>query len=373
MKKILFFDDSPVVGGHQFMSVKLLSELSNYFIIAVATAQREWYQVHLSNFPASSFHPVLAGTGPAAAIRGLSPFRIAAAKNAVEESNPTFVIVCQGAPEMGLPGLLACKLNRVPVFSYVPICQSPKELGLKLAHIRNWVQNQIFKAFNGIVTISDAQRNMLLRRGISSRKIFILQNYLEPRKVPLVSRGKVDAIEIKIGVIGRVHFAQKGQDKLISLALLMRVKAVKIKFLIVGDGPDLLTLKKLIFDSGLSEMFAFEGWRDDVEIYYRMCDAVLSTSNFEGVPLVMLESLNSGVPFFAPNLPSFMEYLPEALLFSSVEDCAGKICSWFFGSQFGALDIISELKDFVTARHSPEVFAKAVYAMVNEGFFEAKK
>ena len=65
------------------------------------------------------------------------------------------------------------------------------------------------------------------------------------------------------------------------------------KLVLVGDGPDSGTLKRLARDLHL-ERVSFEGMKNDVEGYYRRAWAVCMTSETEGWPLALTEGQAHG-------------------------------------------------------------------------------
>jgi len=68
-------------------------------------------------------------------------------------------------------------------------------------------------------------------------------------------------------------------------------KYPKIGLIIVGDGPEMDSLK----ESGCGNV-VFEGWIDDAVAYFRSADIFLNTSDYEGYGLTLIEAIASGIP-----------------------------------------------------------------------------
>ena len=86
-----------------------------------------------------------------------------------------------------------------------------------------------------------------------------------------------------------------------------------LKFVIIGDGPDKEKFKKLIKKNNLEDFFIMIPWVDFVP--YRSLDLVLISSNYEGVPLVMLEAMRDKIPILANNIDGMKDVLPSEWLF----------------------------------------------------------
>ena len=71
-------------------------------------------------------------------------------------------------------------------------------------------------------------------------------------------------------------------------------KNKSVKFLIVGDGELMSQLQESVDLEGLPIQFL--GWRDDIPDVLKASDMVLLVSDNEGVPLVLIEAAQIGLP-----------------------------------------------------------------------------
>ena len=69
-----------------------------------------------------------------------------------------------------------------------------------------------------------------------------------------------------------------------------------VLLLIVGDGPELKTLKLQVTRYGLQDNVVFESWTDDLVSYYKTADLFLLTSNYEGYGRTIVEATTVGLP-----------------------------------------------------------------------------
>lgn len=103
--------------------------------------------------------------------------------------------------------------------------------------------------------------------------------------------------------VGRLN-PQKGLYNLVQSFKIAHEKNRKIQLTIVGDGAEKETLQKLVKDLNLTDNVKFEGFQSHTKKYYIRAKATLLTSNFEGFPNVLVESLSAGTPVISFNCPS---------------------------------------------------------------------
>lgn len=94
----------------------------------------------------------------------------------------------------------------------------------------------------------------------------------------------------------------KGVDVLLAAAQTALASNDRLRFLVVGDGPDRAALEDRA--RGLDGRVVFAGLRDDVERIYRGSDALVMPSRSEAYPNVVLEAMASGLPVIATDVGS---------------------------------------------------------------------
>ena len=104
-----------------------------------------------------------------------------------------------------------------------------------------------------------------------------------------------------IGTIGRLS-EQKGYTYLIDAAPIVLREIPNAHFLIIGNGELLSELQNQAIDLGISNNFTFAGGRTDIENLFHSMDLFVSSSLWEGLPAVIMESMVAGVPVVATNI-----------------------------------------------------------------------
>ncbi len=84
-----------------------------------------------------------------------------------------------------------------------------------------------------------------------------------------------------------------------------------LRFLIVGDGPDTGRIASLVAERGLTDSVIFTGYRTDVERIFALCDVVVLTSLWEGLPRVLVQAAAAGKPVVTFDVDGAWEVVRE--------------------------------------------------------------
>ena len=115
---------------------------------------------------------------------------------------------------------------------------------------------------------------------------------------------------VVLGSIGRLT-EQKGFGILLEAAVHLRPTHPHTHWLIVGDGPLAEPLRQQAAELGVADVVHFLGPRPDVEALLPTFDAFVSSSLWEGLPTVILESMAADVPVVATPVSGTMELVVE--------------------------------------------------------------
>ncbi|HSM72688.1 MAG TPA: glycosyltransferase [Anaerolineales bacterium] len=120
--------------------------------------------------------------------------------------------------------------------------------------------------------------------------------------------------------VGTLHEV-KGQPYLIEACRLLRGRGYTFECHFVGDGPDRKPLSELVDQAGLSGNVRFHGRLTRDEIARLLVDADVLTvpsvptrdGRREGIPVVLMEAMGSGVPVIASDLSGIPELVNDQL------------------------------------------------------------
>ena len=113
-----------------------------------------------------------------------------------------------------------------------------------------------------------------------------------------------------IGTIGRLTL-QKGYAILLQAAAQVVARIPSAHFLIIGEGELESELEGLAKELGLARVVHFAGPRGDIEELLAIMDLFVSSSLWEGLPTVLLESMAARRPIVATDVSGTRELVQE--------------------------------------------------------------
>ncbi len=137
--------------------------------------------------------------------------------------------------------------------------------------------------------------------GIGQKKLFVLPNVIDLTSFDIhcLQLEKKDyklSHSLAVVTVGRL-VSEKRFDRFICALALARREIHSLTGIIIGDGPERIHLERLARQNNLSENeLIFLGQKDDVPSILRQADIFLQTSDHEGFPNVLLESMAAGLP-----------------------------------------------------------------------------
>lgn len=114
--------------------------------------------------------------------------------------------------------------------------------------------------------------------------------------------------------VGRLTPA-KGQHLLIEACAKLRDWGHAFRLVLVGTGPDEASLRSLSHALELDDMVQFTGAQnqDEVRAWYRRSDVFALPSFAEGIPVVLMEAMASGVPCLTTRITGIPELIRDGI------------------------------------------------------------
>jgi glycosyltransferase involved in cell wall biosynthesis len=174
---------------------------------------------------------------------------------------------------------------------------------LKMGSYR-WLDKMVLKRFDRVAVVSQQLKNEVECCGIAEGKVSVIPNGIaacrEDRALRETLRGTLGlgANEIVIGTVGRLS-PEKGHRFLLEAASRLVRSGVKVKFLLVGDGPLREALAEKARELGIACRVVFTGVRDDAADLVSLMDVFVLPSLREGMPMALLEAMARGIPSVA--------------------------------------------------------------------------
>ena len=324
---VLFYDDSPIFGGHEVMTLlgvkKILTDATQpiYFFVSTANTKlvaeledlaRQWPALQIELLPWHS--------SKLEALRNrVLRKRIHELALRFERVQPRLIIAVQGNIEHSSLALLAAKKAGLPSTSYIPVPHTHEEMGAKFGRIRDLLCRYLFRIPDSFTTITDEMAAILKRRGATC-PIHIVYNGVDTTRFqPGDQHTAGEALglpkdRVTLGMVGRLEFKQKQQDLLARAIASKTSLRENCHLVFAGDGPDRDNLQILLKDLGISATLL--PWTDPASLYPAL-NALIIPSRYEGLPLVMLEALACEIAVLASDRDGMKDILPAAWRFES--------------------------------------------------------
>lgn len=156
-----------------------------------------------------------------------------------------------------------------------------------------------------------------------------------------------------VGTVGRLA-PEKDQGLLIDA--MKELLHARCRLLIVGAGPELETLRSRAQATGRQQFIHLVGERDDVPQLLAALDLFALTSRSEGLPLVLLEAMATGLPVLSTavgGIPDLVRHRATGFL-TPMQDLVSfsKYLSWLASKPYEAFEIAHAGRELVLARHS---------------------
>ncbi len=222
-----------------------------------------------------------------------------------------------------IAGLLTAKLKKIPIIIESSFTSKtivfPKRTRL-LAKFAYSIDKVFFKYVDAIVVVSTVLKNSLINEFyVDPSKVFVIPNAVdEERFKPDISS---EAIKRQYGLNGFkiIGFAGgfypwHGLDMLIDGVPLLLKSFDHVKFLLVGDGAIMKSLKQKVKRLNLTETIIFTGMVPHAELpqYISAFDiGIMPDSNDYGSPMKILEYMAMKKPVVAPRLGPIEEIVAD--------------------------------------------------------------
>jgi len=160
-------------------------------------------------------------------------------------------------------------------------------------------------AMDATVAQCKAMGKMVVEAGIvDEKKMSVIYNPVSKALIEKVEAVRKEDMTAKgrITFIGRID-PQKQPEQLIEAFKLVKNKMPEATLRIVGDGNLMEQTKRQVQELGLANDVIFDGIRKDMEQVYAVTDAVILSSQYEGMPNALIEAIGCGIPVVSYDCP----------------------------------------------------------------------
>jgi len=217
---------------------------------------------------------------------------------------------------IGILYLLILKIMKNKIILYPHLVTSHYKIGSKFPFIRNIYRLLSLYLSSTVIAISDGNFK-ILKCYIPEVKIKIIYNYIRENLIDCLNSN----LQLNhFAIIGRFQNKHKQQ-----LSFLQNCRDFIIKKNMVlhlfGDGPDFNSISNFVKNNNLSSNVILHGWIDEKLIYNTSFSTVISVSEWEGLPLNLLEAFGNNRIVIGKRIEGIEELLYGDFLFNDFEEC----------------------------------------------------
>ncbi|MDI3328508.1 MAG: glycosyltransferase family 4 protein [Alicyclobacillaceae bacterium] len=158
-----------------------------------------------------------------------------------------------------------------------------------------------------IITVSEYDRRLALRYRIAPAHKLVLVHNGMPDVAPVL-RARPESEPVRLVMVARF---EPPKDHVTLLRALAGLRELAWELELIGDGPLLESVREEAGRLGLLERVCFLGTRKDVAERLAGAQLFVLASNWEGLPLSILEAMRAGLPVVASDVGGVREALVE--------------------------------------------------------------
>ena len=178
--------------------------------------------------------------------------------------------------------------------------------------MKNFFQKIYYQKFKKIIFVSKEGKESFIKIFPETKeKVSVCNNLIENKKIEELSKEKIelkkDENRTTFINVGRHDEKQKKLSRIIKAAKRLKEENYKFKILFIGDGQDTDLYKKETEENNLAENIVFLGKKKNPYPYYKISDCVILSSDYEGYPVVFLESFVMNKPIITTKVSDYKE------------------------------------------------------------------
>ncbi len=172
------------------------------------------------------------------------------------------------------------------------------------AKIKQKLDKNCYSQYNTIVFVSNDNKEQFEDVYSLNVNKMVIPNYISSKRVLEKSEAGFGNIfkdgEVNFLTVARLT-KQKAIDRLIKVHSELIDDGYNHKFYCIGDGPERVNLKDMINKYNVQDTFILLGKKDNPYPYIKNCDVFALLSNYEGLPMTILESKILNKPILITN------------------------------------------------------------------------
>ncbi len=186
--------------------------------------------------------------------------------------------------------------------------------------MKDFLDSILTKKFNRIVFVShENMREITKHYPEINKKSIVCNNLINYEEILKKSKEKIHNIKKEKNFVfvnvGRHEEHQKRLSRIFYAVEKLKKEGYQFKLWLIGDGPDTDEYKKIVHEKAIDDYVCFFGKKQNPYPYLKMGDAVLLSSEYEGYPVVFVESMVLNKPIISTKVSDYEELENKAGIF----------------------------------------------------------
>lgn len=176
--------------------------------------------------------------------------------------------------------------------------------------MKKFFEERKYNKFKNIVFVSQEGKDSFIKVFPEMKtKTIVCNNLINSEKIIKEAEEKIEYIKPERKIlfvnVGRHDERQKKLSRLIEAGKKLRDNNYQFEILLIGDGPDTKNYKKMVEDEKLQKEITFLGREQNPYPYFKIADCIILTSDYEGYPVVFLESFVLNKPLITTKVSDY--------------------------------------------------------------------
>lgn len=176
--------------------------------------------------------------------------------------------------------------------------------------MRDFFVKRKYNEFEHVVFVSEEGKNSFLALFPEMEsKTVVCNNLINAEEI--IKKSKENVIDLEkepiptFVNIGRHDEKQKKLSRIIEATCRLKAENEKLRVILVGDGKDTRMYKEMVKKYDLEDYIIFLGRKENPYPYFNLSDCVILSSDYEGYPVVYLESFVLNKPIITTRLSDY--------------------------------------------------------------------
>lgn len=177
--------------------------------------------------------------------------------------------------------------------------------------VKKFFEDICYEYYSKIVFVSKKAQSTFLEVFPLKKNTYFCNNLIDYRKIYKQTQSEIDIKYDKSKItflnVGRHDETQKKLTRIIKAASQLKKENYKFRIIFVGEGQDTDRYKQLTKKYNLQKNIIFVGAKKNPYPYYKIANCVILSSDYEGYPVVFLESYLLNKPIITTDVSDYQE------------------------------------------------------------------